>query len=117
MRKSTAPFLEERLSGRFVERVIAAAEEEPEEDRLQAGLEAAVAFAEADPGEARAALCELRGDPEALARLERCLGAGGEGATLALGAAIQLAVSELASPAPDLRSHIPELMRWLESDW
>jgi hypothetical protein len=40
-----------------------------------------------------------------------------EKATLAVGAVIQLAITELASASPDLRSHKDELVRWLEGGW
>jgi hypothetical protein len=106
--------LEGRRNDGFAERVAAAAEEEPlSEGWIRAGLEAVAAWAEADPGAAGAALRELRGDHAALARLEACLGGSPEHATLALGAAIQTAIAVLASPAPDLRSRLPELARWL----
>jgi hypothetical protein len=36
---------------------------------------------------------------------------------MALGGAIQLASTELASASPDLGSRMPELMRWLEGTW
>lgn len=90
------------------------------EDRIGAGLGVLVALAEADPAAVGAALRALRADHVALARLEACLraqtGASGERATLALGAALQLAVAELASPRPDLRGRIPELSRWLRGE-
>jgi hypothetical protein len=105
----------------LVERAMAAAERAPREDWVRAGLETAVACAEEDPAAARAALWELRGDHATLARLEACLtarpGVRSERATLALGAAIQLAAAELASPTPDLRRRLPELARWLRCDW
>lgn len=113
----TVLLAEGRLEGELVERAIAAAAERPWEERVRAALEEVVAWAEADPGAARAALLELRSDHAALARLEACLGGRGERATLALGAAVQLALSELASPAPDLRRRLPELTRWLEHRW
>ena len=113
----SALVVDERLDEGLTERAIAAAGEAPREGRVRAGLEAAVAFAEADPEAARAALWELRGDHAKLARLEACLGVGAERATLALGAAIQLAGAELSSPAPDLHRRLPELQRWLEDDW
>lgn len=107
-----------RLDEGLVERAISAAEVEPfSEDRIRAGLEAIAASAEADPEAARAALWELRRDHATLARLEACLGGSRERATLALGAAIQLAAAELASPTPNLRRRLPELARWLELDW
>jgi hypothetical protein len=40
-----------------------------------------------------------------------------ERATLAIGAAIQIASAELASVAPDLRGRTDELLCWLEGAW
>lgn len=113
----TAPLVEGHPDEGFVKRAIAAAEEAPSEDRVRTGLEAVVDFAETDPAAARAALRALRGDHTTLARLETCLGGSRERATLALGAAIQVALAELASPTPDLRGRLPELERWLEGGW
>lgn len=114
----TVLLVEGRLDEGLVERAIAAAEGEPfSEHRIRAGLEAVVACAEADPRAARAALWKLRSDHATLARLEACLGGSRERATFALGAAIQLAAAELASPTPDLRRRLPELGRWLQGDW
>jgi hypothetical protein len=50
-------------------------------------------------------------------RLEAHLSLSTKRAILALGAAIQLADAELASPDPDLRSRAPELLYWLEGAW
>jgi hypothetical protein len=112
--REPALLLEGRLDDELVERVAAAAAEEPlSEDRIRAALEAVVAWAEADPTAVREALWELRGDHSKLARLEACLGDNPERATLAFGAAIQVAAAELASPTPDLRRRLPELARWL----
>ncbi len=90
-------------------------------DRIGVALELLVVLAEADPTAIGSALRRLRGDHAALARLEACLsaqtGASAERATLALGAAIQLAAAELASPAPDPRRRLPELALWLELGW
>ena len=113
----TALLVEGCLEEGFVKRVIAAAEEAPPDARVRTGLEAAIAIAETDPAAARIALRELRADHETQQRLESFLGSNEEEATLALGAAIQVALSELDSPAPDLRSRLPELTRWLERDW
>ena len=52
-----------------------------------------------------------------LAKLEGCLEGSAEQATFALGAAIQLALTELALPEPDLRALVPEMERWLRGDW
>lgn len=112
----TALLVEGCVHEGFVKRAIAAAEGASPEDRVRAGLEAAIAHAETDPATARSALNELRSDHDALGELEACLG-GGEEATLAVGAAIQVALRELDSPQPDLRARLPELRRWLERDW
>jgi len=113
----TAPLAEGRAEEEIVKRAIAAAAQVTPEDRVRTGLEAVIDFAETDPAAARAALSALRGDHRALARLEGCLRTSAERATLALGAAIQVALTELASPAPNLRRRRPELERWLEGDW
>jgi hypothetical protein len=118
MREGTrsALLVEGRVHERFVKRAIAAAQEVAPEDRVRAGLEAAIDHAETDPAAARTALSDLRSDHDALGELEACLGEGEE-TTLALGAAIQAAISELDSPEPDLRARLPELRRWLERGW
>jgi hypothetical protein len=113
----TAPLAEGRIEEGIVKRAIAAAEQAPPADRVRTGLEAVIDYAETDPAAARAALSCLRGDHASLARLEACLWGGAEQATLALGAAIQVALTELSSPAPDLRQRLPELERWLEGAW
>jgi len=110
--------LDRRLDEATAEAAISAAvAEAPPRRRVRAGLEAAIELAEVDPEAARAALWELRGNPAALARIEASLGEEPERATLALGAAIQAADAELASEEPDLRGHLPELLRWLEAGW
>jgi hypothetical protein len=106
-----------RLGERLLERVLEAAAQGPPKERIRNGLEAAIELVELDPEAARRELWALRSDRATLERLERCLGGRPERATLALGAAIQLGRSELASPEPDLRSRVPELLRWLEGDW
>lgn len=113
----TAPLAEGRLDEEFVSRVIDAAEQAPLDGRIAAGLEAVIDLAETDPAATRSALCGLRGDRHSLERLEACLGDDGDRATLRLGAAIQVALSELASPSPDLRGRRLELTRWLEGRW
>jgi hypothetical protein len=113
----TAPLAEGRADEGIVKRAIAAAEQASPGERVRTGLEAAIDFAETDPAAARAALSALRGDHISLARLEECLRGDAERATLALGAAIQIALTELSSPAPNLRSRLPELERWLEGGW
>jgi hypothetical protein len=97
--------------------VTAAAEEAFPEDRVRVGLEAAIEVAETDPAAARSVLLDLRTDHFRLAQLEAWLGGDADRATFALGAAIQLADAELASPAPDLDRLALELLHWLEGDW
>lgn len=113
----TALLAEGHLDEGIVKRAIAAAEEASPDDRVRTGLEAVIEYAEADPAAARTALSALRSDHRGLARLESCLRGSADRATLALGAAIQVAITELASPVPDLRGRLPELERWLEGDW
>jgi hypothetical protein len=113
----TAPPVEGGFDEGFVKRASVAVEEAPLEDRVRAGLEAVVAIAETDPAAARSALRELRRDHARLSRLEAWLGGDPDRATFGLGAAIQLADTELALPNPDLQSLVPELLRWLEGDW
>lgn len=113
----TALPLEGFLDEDFVKPAVAAVEAAPPAERIRAGLEAAIELAETDPAAARASLIELRGDHEALTRLEEWLGGEPRRATFGLGAVLQVAIGELASAAPDLRSHLPELLRWLEGDW
>lgn len=119
MREGTRTALLEK--GQFdegtVKRVIAAAEGAPPEDRVRVGLTAAIGVAEADPAAARSALHELRGDHLRLSRIEAWLGGDPDRAIFGLGAAIQLADTELSSPDPDLERLIPELLTWLEGDW
>jgi hypothetical protein len=113
----TALLVEGQLDEGIVKRVTAAAEEAPPEDRVRAGLEALIAIAETDPAAARSALRELRKDHGRLSRLEAWIGGDADRVTFGLGAAIQLADAELASPIPDLERLVPELLRWLEGDW
>jgi hypothetical protein len=108
---------EGRLDEEIVEIAVSAAREAPLGERVIAGLEAVVEIAETDPAAARSALCSLRADHAMLARLEGCLDAGAERATFALGAALQLALAELALPKPDLRARLPEMERWLKGGW
>jgi hypothetical protein len=119
MREGTrpAPLEKGQLDEEIVKRVTAAAEEAPPEERVRAGLEAAIELAETDPAAARPALRELRADHLRLSQLEAWLGGDPDRTTFGLGAAIQLADAELASSAPDLESLVPELVRWLEGDW
>ena len=106
-----------RLDERLVERAFEAAAEGPYEQRVRHALEAAIDAVEADPDRACEALWTLRDDDSTIERLVHCMDCSTERATLALGAAFQIAHAELASPNPNLRSRIPELLRWLEGDW
>jgi hypothetical protein len=96
---------------RAVARVCAAADRSPEP--VRAGVEAVVAMAELNPQSARAALWRLQADWKTLQRLEERVGGEPEQAALRIGAAIHLARAELASPTPQLRRLLPELMEWL----
>lgn len=109
--------VEGRLDERIARRAIAAAREAPPGDRIRAGLEASIEMAELDPVAARSALHELRSDHRRLSQLEAWLGGDPVRTTFGLGAAIQLADAELASPTPDLAELLPELLRWLEGEW
>jgi|SRR5882672_5579465 len=113
----TALLVEGQLDEGSVKRAIAITEEAPPESRVRAGLEALIALAETDHATARSALRELRADHLRLNRLEAWLGGDPDRATFGLGAAIQLADTELSSPTPDLEGLVPELLRWLEGDW
>jgi len=113
----TALLVEGQVDEVIVDRAIAAAEEASPEGRIAAGLEAVFEIAETDTAATRSALCDLRGDHRALARLETCLDDDADQATLRLGAAIQLALAELSAENPDLRSRRSELTRWLEGGW
>lgn len=119
MREGTRTALldEGQLGEEFVKRAIVAAEEAAPEDRVRAGLEALIDLAETDLAAARSALHEFRTDHLRLSRVEAWLGGDSARATFALGAAIQLAGTELAVPDPDLERLLPKLLRWLEGDW
>ncbi|HEX3173049.1 MAG TPA: hypothetical protein VHQ43_02375 [Solirubrobacterales bacterium] len=107
-----------RLDEEVVERAVSAAEEAPTDERVAAGLEAVIGMAETDPAATRSALRDLRGDHARLARLEGCLGVDGDRrAAFGLGAALQLALSELGRPEPNLRGRAPEIERWLTGAW
>ena len=101
---------DDRYADAFAE-VYEAAERAPEP--LRAGVEAIVAIAELNPVGAREGLWRLQADWRTLKLLEPHVGGGPTEAALRLGAAIQLARAELASPAPQLRRRLPELMEWL----
>jgi hypothetical protein len=89
----------------------------PPAERVRDAVETAIDIAESDPAGAREALWSLRGDCVSLQRLEAGLQMSPERATLAIGAAIQIASAELGSAAPDLRGRTDELLRWLEGAW
>lgn len=113
----TALLVEGHLDEGIVKRAIAAVEGAPPADRVRTGLEAVIAEAETDPAAARSALHEFRTDHVRLRQLEAWLGGDPARATFGLGAAIQLADTELASGAPALERIAAELLRWLEGDW
>jgi hypothetical protein len=101
----------------MVERTLEAAADAPPALQVRDAVEKAIDIAEVDPAGAREALWSLRGDRVTMERLEARLRLGTKRATFALGAAIQLADAELASPDPDLRSRASELLYWLEGGW
>ncbi len=119
MREGTRTALLEKglFDEEIVKRVTATVSEAPPEDRVRAGLRALIDLAETDHVAARSALRELRTDHSRLGQVEAWLGGDPDRATFGLGAAIQLAHTELASPAPDLERLAPELLGWLEGDW
>jgi hypothetical protein len=89
------------------------AEAERARDSLRAGVEAIVEIAEQNPVDAREGLWRLQADWQAWELLEPYFDGGPNQVALRLGAAIQVARSELASPHPQLRQRLPELMGWL----
>jgi hypothetical protein len=101
---------DDRYADAFAE-VYEAADHAPEQ--LRAGVEAIVAIAEMNPQGAREGLWRLQADWKTRKLLEPHIGGGPDLAALRLGAAIQIARAELASPAPQLRRRLPELMEWL----
>jgi hypothetical protein len=114
MRKSREALLivPDRFYSNAVARAAAAADSSS--DPILAAIEAAVTMAEVDQEGARVALWRLQTDWETLAAMERRLGGEPTQAALKIGAAIQLARAELASPSPQLRQRlIPEIMEWL----
>ena len=115
--RELAAVLDGRLDERLVDRVLEAAAEAPAGQETNDAVEKVVEIAEMDPEGTREALWALRGDARALEGLEHGLKLSPGRATLALGGAIQLASTELASEDPDLRSRMPELLRWLEGAW
>ncbi len=115
--RGVAGVVNEHLGERLVERTLEALSEAPPQEQVREAVETIVDIAELDPSGTRAALWSLRGDRDAVERLEASLDMSPARATLALGAAIELARIELAAPEPDLRSRIPELLAWLEGAW
>jgi hypothetical protein len=115
--RELAAVLDGSLDVRLVERVLAATADAPAGEAVRSAMEEVVEIAEIDPEGTREALWALRGNAAALERLERGLGLTAARATLALGGAIQIAGAELSSPDPDLRSRMPELLRWLGGAW
>lgn len=109
--------LDGRLDQRLADRVLEAAVDAAPGERVREAVAQVVEIAEVDPEGTREALWALRGNADALDRLEAGLELSPSRATLALGAAIQLASAELASTAPDLAGREPELLRWLEGSW
>ena len=115
--RGSAAVIESRMDPLVVEQMSESATAAPPAERVRDAVETAIDIAEADPGAAREALWSLRGDPVSLQRLEAGLRMSPERATLAVGAAIQIASAELGSVAPDLRGRTDELLRWLEGAW
>ena len=115
--RELAAVLDGRFDDQMISQAIQAAADTPAADGVQGAFMKIVEMSERDPGEAREALWALRGDAGTLEGLEHGLGLSPSRATLALGGAIQLASTELASAEPDLRGRVPELMRWLEGSW
>jgi len=115
--RELAAVLNGRLDERLVDRVLEAAADAPAGNEVHEAIARVVEIAEVDPEGTREALWALRGDAVALEGLEHGLSLEPPKATLALGGALQVASTELGSPEPDLRSRMPELMRWLEGDW
>lgn len=106
-----------RLDEEFTRRAIAAAEAARPRHRVKAGLATLIGMAESDPAAARSSLHALRTDHLRQNRLEVWLGGDPDRATFGLGAAIQLATTELASATPDLAKIKPDLLCWLEGKW
>lgn len=115
--RAVSAVVDGRADEQLVERALEAAAFAPEGRQIRDAVEMVVDLAELDPEGTREALWGLRGNVEALARLEARLDMSPERATLALGAAIQICSAELGSGEPDLRRRQPELRRWLEGAW
>jgi hypothetical protein len=105
------------VDDRIVDQVMEAATGAPAGDELHDAVMRIVEIAEQNPAKTREALWALRGDADALQGLEHGLSLEADRATLALGGAIQLASTELASDRPNLRGRAPELVRWLKGSW
>lgn len=115
--RGVALLIDGRLDEQIVERAFEAATEGSYRERIRNALEAAIDAAEADPDRASEALWTLRHDDATVERLVECMDCSPERATLALGAAFQIAHAELTSAEPDLRGRVPELLHWLEGQW
>jgi hypothetical protein len=115
--RELAAVLDGGLDRQLVGEVVGAATDAPAGEEVRDAVMRVIEIAERDPTATREALWALRGDAGALEGLESGLPLAQPKATLALGGAIQLASSELASAQPDLRARMPELIRWLEGDW
>jgi hypothetical protein len=115
--RELAAVLDGRLDERLVDRVLEAASDASAGQEINDAVMKVVEIAEMDPEGTREALWALRSDTRALEGLERGLDLNPKRATLALGGAIQIASTELASAEPDLRGRIPEMLRWLEGAW
>ena len=109
--------LDGRLDERLVGRVLEAAADAAPGEQVHEAVAKVVEIAAMDPDGTREALWALRGNVDALNGLEAGLGLSPQRATLALGGAIQLASTELASEEPDLGRRVPELMRWPKGTW
>lgn len=115
--RELAAVLDGGLDDRLVDAVVEAATDAPSGDEVHDAVMRVIEIAEQDPTATREALWALRGDAGALEGLENGLPLSPAKATFALGSAIQLASTELATTQPDLRGRMPELMRWLKGDW
>ena len=115
--RELAALLDGGLDDRLVGEMVEAATGAPDGDEARDAMMRVVELAEQDPTATREALWALRGDTGALEGLEHRLPLSPAKATFALGSAIQLASTELATAQPDLRGRMPELLRWLKGDW
>jgi hypothetical protein len=115
--RGVAVAVDGHLDERLVVRTLEALTETPPEDRVREAVETIIDVAELDPAGTREALWSLRANRDAVERLEASLGMSPARATLALGATIELARTELGTPKPNLRDRMPELLGWLEGQW